>query len=48
MLSDILMKVLVVAYVLVSIVCLFERNYPKALYWASAGAITFSVMWGMK
>jgi len=46
--SDVLMKSLLIVYLIISIVCIFERNYPKALYWTSAGMITFSVLWGMK
>jgi len=48
MLSILIEKGLLVVYVIISLVCIFERNYPKALYWVSAGMITFSVMWGMK
>ena len=43
-----LMKSLLVVYFIISVVCIFERNYPKALYWTSAGMITLSVLWGMK
>lgn len=46
--SDWMMKGLLITYFIISIVCLHERNYPRALYWVSAGMITFSVMWGMK
>ena len=48
MLSDLLMKILVVGYIIISAVCLFEHNYARALYWVSAGGITFSILWGMK
>jgi|GEM_PF-1704732 len=48
MISTILMKCLLVVYVIIGVVCLAEHNYPKALYWASAGMITLSVLWGMK
>ena len=46
--SDMMMKMLLVTYFVISVVCLYERNYPRALYWVSAGMITFSVLWGMK
>ena len=46
--SGLMMKCLLVFYFIISVVCLFERNYPRALYWVSAGMITFSVLWGMK
>jgi len=48
MTSTILMKCLVGAYIAIMVTCIFEKNYPKALYWASAGMITISVIWGMK
>ncbi len=43
-----MMQCLVVAYTAICLTCLWERNYPKALYWASACMITVSVLWGMK
>ena len=46
--SDTMMKGLLVIYFLISAVCIYERNYPRALYWTSAGMITLSVLWGMK
>ena len=46
--SNILMKCLLIVYFIISIVCISERNYPKALYWTSAGMITLSILWGMK
>lgn len=46
--STLLMQFLVIVYAIIFIVCLFEKNYPKALYWASACCITVSVLWGMK
>jgi len=48
MISDKVMVGFLIAYFLLSIVCLFEKNYPRALYWVSAGLITSSVLWGMK
>ena len=46
--STILMKCLIRAYITIMITCLVEKNYPRALYWFSAGLITTSVLWGMK
>jgi len=46
--SDLMMKCLLIFYFIICVVCMFERNFPKALYWLSAGMITFSVLWGMK
>jgi hypothetical protein len=39
------MKVLLVAYLIISIVCAFEKRWPFALYWFSAALITISVLW---
>lgn len=48
MTSDWMMKGLLVTYLVISCVCVYEKNWPRALYWVSAGMITFSVLWGMK
>lgn len=48
MTSDNIMKLLFIIYIFVSIVCVFEKNYPRALYWISAAFLTFSILWGMK
>lgn len=48
MTSTILMKCLVVAYFVIMATCLFEKNWPRALYWFAAMTITISVLWGMK
>ena len=45
--SGLLIKILLVVYVCISFVCLYENNYPQALYWTSAGLISLSVLWGM-
>ncbi len=37
-----------VQYFICAIVCLFEGNKPRAMYWASAGLLTISVLWGMR
>lgn len=46
--STLLMKCLLVVYFIIFIASLVEKNYPRALYWFSAGLITSSIMWGMK
>jgi len=43
--GETLMFVLVGFYTLTCLVFLTEGNYPKALYWFSAGMITVSVLW---
>ncbi len=44
--SDTIMRCLLVVYLIIAVTCIFEKNYPKALYWTSAGMITLSVLWG--
>jgi len=46
--STIMMKGLMFVYFVVALVCLCENNYPRALYWVSAGFLTTSILWGMK
>jgi hypothetical protein len=39
-----LMKVLLVFYVIIACVFVYERNYAKAWYWLAAAQITGSVL----
>ena len=48
MISDKITLVLMVAYVALSVICLMERNYPRALYWFGASVLMVSVLWGMR
>lgn len=48
MISTNMMRCLILVYLCIMIACIFEKNYPKALYWFAAGLITTSVLWGMK
>lgn len=48
MFSTAIMKCLLVVYFVICVACLFEKNWPKALYWFSAAMITTSVLWGMR
>ncbi len=48
MMSTWLMKALLVAYVVITIACVVERDWPKCLYWVSACGITTAILWGMK
>ena len=43
-LSAILMFFLLSQYITLSIVCLIEGNWRKALYWVGAGIINFSII----
>ena len=46
--SNLMMQSLLGYYIIIGVVCIFEKNYPKALYWFSAGLLTVSILWGMK
>ena len=48
MTSNVLMKLWICAYMVTAIVSLYEKNYPRVLYYISASLITISVLWGMK
>ena len=42
--GDLLMRGLVVFYIILACVFLYERNWPKAWYWLAAAQITGSVL----
>jgi len=42
--GDLLMRGLVVFYLILACVFLYERNWPKAWYWLAAAQITGSVL----
>jgi len=48
MISTLLMKLWIIAYVATAIISLYERNYPRALYYISAGSLTMAVLWGTR
>lgn len=33
-------------YFICAVICLAEKNWPRALYWFSAGLLTIAVLWG--
>ena len=43
--GTVLMQGLIVFYVVLACVFAWENNWPKVLYWCSAGLITISVLW---
>jgi len=47
MINYLLIKILLIEYVVVLIVCLFERNWYRALYWLGASLIQIGIL-GMK
>jgi len=46
--SDNIIKLLLGIYIIISIVCLYEKNYAKFLYWVGASIINLSILWGFK
>jgi len=46
--SNWLIKALLVEYIVIMIVCLYERNYPRVLYWIGASLLQVGILWGMK
>lgn len=46
--SNLLTKILLIEYVIIMVVCIFERNWPKSLYFGGACILQVSVLWGMK
>lgn len=46
--STLLMKCLFVAYLLIMLVAIHEKNWPRALYWFGAAVLTVAVLWGTK
>lgn len=43
--STLLMKILVVEYIAICAVCLWEKKYPWALYWLAAENLTSAILW---
>lgn len=48
MISDKIIVGLLAVYAVLAVVCLFEKNYVRSLYWFASVLITVSVLWGMK
>lgn len=48
MTSTLLIKILLVEYVVIMGVCLWEGKFNMALYWGSAFLLNLSVLIGMK
>lgn len=46
--SNWLIRLLLVEYVVIMGVCVYERNFPKALYWLSASSLQLAILWGFK
>ena len=39
---------LIAQYLVIAIVCLFEHNWARVLYYVSAASISVAVLWGMR
>ena len=46
--STTLIRCLLVFYLVIAAVCVWERKWPMALYWVSAGGLQVAILWGMK
>jgi len=48
MLSNLLIKLLLVEYLVIAVVCIFEGNWPRVTYWISASGLQIAILWGMR
>jgi len=48
MLSNTLIKILLVEYVAIMVACIIENNWVKCLYWLGASILNLSILLGMK
>lgn len=46
--SSNLIKILLLEYIVIMAVCIYERNWAKTLYWFGASILQISILWGMK
>lgn len=46
--SQLLIKLLLVEYVFIMGVCVYEKNWARTLYWFGASLLQISILWGMK
>jgi hypothetical protein len=42
--STTLMQILILVYIIIMIVSLVEKNWPRALYWGSAALLSVAVL----
>jgi hypothetical protein len=42
--SNFLIKILLAEYVIIMVVCLFEKNWPRATYWLGAIILNYSLL----
>ena len=46
--SSLLIKCLLVFYIIIFAVCLYEKKWAMALYWISASGLQVAILWGFK
>ena len=46
--SQTLIKILCAEYFVIALVCIFEGNLPRTLYWCGAIILNLGVLWGMR
>ena len=46
--SNWIIKIFIVEYIILAGVCIYEGNWARALYWGSAMGISISVLMGMR
>ena len=48
MISNWLIRLLLVEYAVIMAVCVYEKNWARVLYWFGAGMLQVAILWGMK
>lgn len=46
--SSFLIKILLIEYVIIMAVCVYEKNWARTLYWFGASLLQISILWGMR
>ncbi len=46
--SNLLIKMLLIEYVIIMAVCVYERNWARVMYWCGACLLQLGVLGGMK
>ena len=46
--SNLIIKIFIVEYIILAVVCIYEGNWSMVLYWGSATGISISVLMGMR
>lgn len=46
--SNFLIKCLLIEYIVIMAVCVYEKNWARVLYWIGACLLQIGILWGMK